>query len=114
MFPSSESNSCPIGVAPSVSSNVCARLSEPLLNSKATPRELRGAFLVGGGTLSANVYNLFNQDAFIQGYLGEGVPLALNQYATKASYAPYLGASATELFGLPYRSFFVSYSLQVR
>jgi hypothetical protein len=76
--------------------------------------ELRGSLAVAGGTLSANVFNLFNQDAFLQGYLGEGVPLALNQYATKASYAPYLGANATELFGLPYRSFFVSYSLQVR
>ena len=76
--------------------------------------ELRGSVLVGHGTLSANVFNLFDQDAFIAGYLGEGVPLALNAYATKASYAPYLGAGATERFGLPYRSFFFSYLLQVR
>ncbi len=76
--------------------------------------ELRGSVILGRGTLSANVFNLFNQDAYIAGYLGEGVPLALNRYATKASYAPYLGANATELFGLPYRSFFFSYSLQVR
>lgn len=76
--------------------------------------ELRGAFGVGPGTLTASVFNLFNQDAFIEGYLGQGVPLALNAYATKAAYAPYLGAGATERFGLPYQSFFVSYGLSVR
>ncbi len=66
---------------------------------------------VGPGTFSASVFNLFNQDAFIEGYLDQGLPLALNQYATKASYAPYTGAGATEQFGLPYRQLYFTYTL---
>jgi len=39
------------------------------------------------------------------------VPLALNQYATASSYQPYIGASATEQFGLPARGFYINYGL---
>jgi hypothetical protein len=66
---------------------------------------------VGPGTFSASVFNLFNQDAFIFGLLGQGQPLALNQYATKADYAPYVGAAATEEFGLPYRQVYFTYTI---
>lgn len=76
--------------------------------------DLRLTSAVGPGSFSLTVSNLFNQDAFIYGYLGEGEPLALNQYATKASYAPYIGAAATEEFGLPYRALFLTYTLQAR
>ncbi|HTJ25961.1 MAG TPA: TonB-dependent receptor, partial [Candidatus Limnocylindria bacterium] len=69
------------------------RLSSPLKN----------------GTLSIGVDNLFNQNAFVEGYLYEGVPLALNQYAPASAYGP-LGAAATEQFGLPSRRVFMSYA----
>jgi len=75
--------------------------------------ELRGSIGIGPGTLSGYVDNLFNQDAFIEGYLGQGVPLALNGYAAAASSAPHLGANATERFGIPYRAFFASYAVRV-
>ena len=76
--------------------------------------ELRGSVTTRHGTFTAFVSNLFNQNATIRGYLGQGVPLMLNRYASAASYAPYLGAGQQELFGLPYRSFFASYALQLR
>jgi hypothetical protein len=66
---------------------------------------------VGPGTFSASIFNLFNQDAFIAGFLNEGEPLALNQYATKADYAPYTGSGETEKFGLPYRQIYFTYTL---
>lgn len=66
------------------------------------------------GTLSASVSNLFNQNAFIEGLRYEGVPLALNQYATAADYAQYTGANATEQFGLPYRALFLNYTFTLR
>jgi hypothetical protein len=69
---------------------------------------------VGPGTFSVAVTNLFQQNAFIEGYLNEGEALALNQYATRADYAPYTGSGETELFGLPYRSIYFTYSLSVR
>jgi len=69
---------------------------------------------VGPGVFSISVFNVWQQNAFIEGYLDEGVPLALNAYAKPADYAPYTGAGATERFGLPYRSVFFTYSLQVR
>ncbi|HEV3155696.1 MAG TPA: TonB-dependent receptor [Candidatus Baltobacteraceae bacterium] len=68
----------------------------------------------GPGAFSLAVSNLFNQNAFIEGLRYEGVPLALNQYATSSSYAQYTGAGATERFGLPYRALYVNYSVQVR
>jgi hypothetical protein len=73
------------------------RLSSPLKN----------------GTLSVGVDNLFNQNAFVEGLLSQGVPLALNQYASASAYGP-LGTAATERFGLPSRRVFVSYALTVR
>ncbi|MBC5799959.1 MAG: TonB-dependent receptor [Candidatus Eremiobacteraeota bacterium] len=68
----------------------------------------------GPGVFSLSVFNVWQQNAFIEGYLNEGVPLALNAYAKPADYAPYTGADATERFGLPYRSIFFTYSVQVR
>jgi hypothetical protein len=76
--------------------------------------DLRIAGTVGPGTFAVTVSNLWNQNAFIYGYLGQGEPLPLNQYATKASYAPYIGAAATEEFGLPYRALFLTYTLQAK
>jgi hypothetical protein len=76
--------------------------------------DLRVAGTVGPGTFAVTVSNLWNQNAFIYGYLGQGEPLPLNQYATKASYAPYIGAAATEQFGLPYRALFLTYTLQAK
>jgi len=69
---------------------------------------------LGHGTFSATISNLFNQNAFIEGLRYEGVPLALNQYASAADYAQYTGSNATEQFGLPYRMVFFNYSFQVR
>ena len=68
---------------------------------------------LGPGTFSATVSNLFNQNAFIEGLRYEGVPLALNQYATAADYAQYTGSNATEQFGLPYRAVYFNYTFQV-
>jgi hypothetical protein len=76
--------------------------------------DVRVAGVVGPGTFAATISNVWNQNAFIYGYLGQGEPLPLNQYATKASYAPYLGAAATEQFGLPYRALFLTYTLQAK
>ncbi|HUA08763.1 MAG TPA: TonB-dependent receptor [Candidatus Acidoferrales bacterium] len=59
-------------------------------------------------TLTVAVFNLFQQYAFIQGLVGQGQPAQLNAYATAGAYAPYIGAAATEEFGLPYRSIYVS------
>jgi hypothetical protein len=63
--------------------------------------------------LGITITNLFNQNAFIEGLRGEGTPLALNAYATAASYAPLIGTSATEEFGLPYRQILFTYNLQL-
>lgn len=58
--------------------------------------------------LTGTVLNLFNQWATIAGLRYEGVPLPLNSNATAADYAPYLGANATEQFGLPFRTIYFS------
>ncbi len=87
-------------------------------NTKALPAygysDLRLALRSGSGLLSVAVDNLFDQYADIRGLRYEGVPLALNQYATAAAYAPYTGTAATERFGLPYRRIFFTYELRVR
>lgn len=87
-------------------------------NTKALPAYNYSDFALtvpyGPGAFSFAVSNVFNQNAFIQGLRYEGVPLALNQYASAASYAQYTGAGATERFGLPYRAFFVNYAFQIR
>jgi hypothetical protein len=46
--------------------------------------------------------------------IGHGYPLPLNQYASAAQYKPLIGTSATELFGLPYRQLFVSYTFHMQ
>jgi hypothetical protein len=87
-------------------------------NTKSLPAynysDLTASTPLAHGKFSATIQNLFNQNAFIEGLRYEGVPLPLNQYATAADYAPYTGANATELFGLPYRSIFFNYSIQTR
>jgi hypothetical protein len=65
--------------------------------------------LFARGTFTVAVYNLFNQWANIAGLEGNGVPQALNSYATAADYAPLIGTAATEQFGLPYRQIYFSY-----
>ncbi len=84
-------------------------------NSKNLPgytiSNLRLDVPVGTSRLTFSVQNLFNQYSFIEGMEGLGVPLALNQYATASSYQPYIGASATEQFGLPARGFYVNYGV---
>lgn len=67
-----------------------------------------------GATINLTVSNLFNQYGDIRGLVGDGVPLALNQYATAANYAPLVGTAATEQFGLPNRSLFINVSLRTR
>ncbi|HTV73541.1 MAG TPA: TonB-dependent receptor [Candidatus Acidoferrales bacterium] len=87
-------------------------------NTKSLPpynySDLRFAIARGPNTVGITITNLFNQDAFIEGLRGEGVPLPLNRYATAANYAPLIGTSATEEFGLPYRQIVLTYNLQMR
>ncbi len=84
-------------------------------NTKSLPAynysDLRASVPIGSGLFSVTVSNLFNQWANIEGLRNIGVPLALNSYATAADYAPYIGAAATERFGLPYRTIFFNYAL---
>ncbi len=84
-------------------------------NSKNLPgytiSSLRLDVPIGTSRVTFSVQNLFNQYNFIEGMEGLGVPLALNQYATASSYQPYIGASATEQFGLPARGFYINYGL---
>jgi TonB-dependent Receptor Plug Domain/Carboxypeptidase regulatory-like domain len=68
---------------------------------------------LGHGAFTCTVSNLFNQYANIAGLLGMGVPLPLNRYANAASYAPLIGTSATEQYGLPYRQIYFSYQLHL-
>ena len=87
-------------------------------NTKRLPAydysDLRVAVPLARVTLSLQIDNLFNQYAEIRKLLDEGEPYALNRYATPASYVPYLGAAASERFGLPYRSIFVNASVRMR
>jgi outer membrane receptor for ferrienterochelin and colicin len=76
--------------------------------------ELRVASPLGPGRISAGITNLFNQAATIEGLRYEGVPLAMNSYATAADYAQYTGANATEKFGLPYRAIFLNYIWSIK
>ncbi len=64
------------------------------------------------GTLTVAVANLFNQWANIAGLIGEGVPAPLNSYAKASAYTPLIGTAATEQFGLPYRTIYVSFQLR--
>jgi Carboxypeptidase regulatory-like domain/TonB-dependent Receptor Plug Domain len=82
-------------------------------NTKALPAytysDLRLGSTTRDGTFTVTVSNVFNQYANIAGLIGEGVPLQLNGYATRANYAPLIGAAATEQYGLPYRQIYFSY-----
>ena len=71
------------------------------------------AYPMAHGVLTGTVLNLFNQYGSIAGLRYEGVPLPLNSYAKRSSYAPYIGADATEWFGLPYRTIYFSYQFSV-
>ncbi len=62
-----------------------------------------------GGAITATVLNLFNQWGSIAGLRYQGVPLPLSSLAGPSAYAPYIGAGATEQFGLPSRSLYISY-----
>jgi outer membrane receptor protein involved in Fe transport len=87
-------------------------------NTKSLPAynysDLRASVPIGRGLFAVTVSNLFNQWANIEGLRGEGVPLALNAYATPANYAPLVGNAATEQFGLPNRGIFFNYALFTR
>ncbi|MBV9272195.1 MAG: TonB-dependent receptor [Candidatus Eremiobacteraeota bacterium] len=84
-------------------------------NTKALPAydysDISATYPVKRGSFTVAVANLFNQYADNRGLRYEGVPLPLNGYATAADYAPVTGAASTELFGLPPRSIFFSYTL---
>ncbi|PZR60284.1 MAG: hypothetical protein DLM53_11460 [Candidatus Eremiobacter antarcticus] len=69
---------------------------------------------LGKGTLSATVQNLWRNDAFYEGNIGEGYPLALNKLAQPSDYQHFFGAQATEQFGLPFRTIQFNYSFSVR
>jgi outer membrane receptor protein involved in Fe transport len=98
------------------------RLTQTFLsagNSKNAPAYNYGDLLINApfssqSSVNLGVNNVFNQYANYTGLIGHGVPAALNQYASAPSYAPLTGASATELFALPYRQLFISYSYHVR
>jgi hypothetical protein len=71
------------------------------------------AYPVAHGVLTATVLNLFNQYGSIAGLRYQGVPLPLNSYAKPSSYAPYIGTSSTEWFGLPFRTLYLSYQVTI-
>jgi outer membrane receptor for ferrienterochelin and colicin len=73
--------------------------------------ELTLAQRIGHSAITASVFNLFNQDASDVGLENLGVPLALNAFAAASAYAPYVGAAATEQFGLPSRMLSVTYRI---
>ena len=65
------------------------------------------------GVFTAIINNLFQQNAFSQGLIGNGYPHALNQYASPSDYTPLIGASATEEFGLTSRTLEFVYSYKL-
>ncbi|MBV8245440.1 MAG: hypothetical protein JOZ38_05935, partial [Candidatus Eremiobacteraeota bacterium] len=83
-------------------------------NSKNTTSYNYGELTVGvpfsHWRFNVVVSNVFNQYVQWNGLIGNGVPLALNQYATAAQYAPLVGAGATESYGLPSRQIFVNFT----
>jgi hypothetical protein len=86
-------------------------------NTKSLPAydysDFTVAYPVRNGVITGTVLNLFNQWANIAGLIGEGIPLALNQYAKPSAYTPYIGAAATEQFGLPFRTVYFSYQVLI-
>ncbi|MBV9700519.1 MAG: TonB-dependent receptor [Candidatus Eremiobacteraeota bacterium] len=76
--------------------------------------ELSANFPWGTGRFNVAVTNLWNQYVQWNGLIGYGLPLALNHYATAAQYAPFVGAGATESYGLPPRQIYFAYTFLVR
>lgn len=68
----------------------------------------------GDSTVSVDFDNLFNQNADFRNMVGLGVPLPLNHFAQASDYQQYFGASATELFHLPYRTIEINYTTKIR
>jgi outer membrane receptor protein involved in Fe transport len=68
----------------------------------------------GDGEFTTTVDNVFQTDADYRGLIGEGYPLPLNHFAQASDYAPYLGAEATERFGLPFRTINFNYTIKVK
>jgi len=68
----------------------------------------------GISTFTTSVNNLWQTDTDYRGLIGEGYPLALNGFAQPSDYQQYLGAQATERFGLPYRTIDFNYTIKVR
>jgi hypothetical protein len=67
------------------------------------------------GTANIVVNNAFQQNAFYEGMIGHGYPLALNpQFASQEDFSPLIGNQATEAFGLTFRTLEVLYSFKVR
>ncbi|MBV8222294.1 MAG: hypothetical protein JO293_02960, partial [Candidatus Eremiobacteraeota bacterium] len=66
------------------------------------------------GQANIIINNLFQQNSFAAGLIGNGVPLPLNQYAAASDYTPLIGAGATEEFGLLPRRFEFIYSYKIR
>lgn len=83
-------------------------------NTKALPpydySDFTATYRAANGVFAVTVGNVFNQYADNRGLRYEGVPLALNSYATATDYAPVIGAASTERFGLPPRTLFFSYT----
>ena len=66
------------------------------------------------GVLNAVVNNLFQQNAFNEGLIGEGYPLALNpQFAAQEDTTPLIGNNSTERFGLTFRTLELIYSYKL-
>lgn len=68
----------------------------------------------GTGRFNVAVTNLWNQYAQWNGLIGYGLPLALNHYATQSQYAQFIGAGATESYGLPPRQVYFAYTFLLR
>ncbi|MBV8172546.1 MAG: TonB-dependent receptor [Candidatus Eremiobacteraeota bacterium] len=66
------------------------------------------------GVFNVVVSNLFNQNTFAAGLIGDGVPLPLNQYAAPSDYTPLIGAGATEEFGMTPQTIEFIYSYKLR
>jgi hypothetical protein len=104
-----------------VGNNIDLRLTQYYVgvnNSKNTTAynygELSASAPFGPGRFNVGIWNVWNQYAQWNGLIGYGVPLALNRYATPAEYAPYIGAGATESYGIPPRQIYFSYTFLLK
>jgi len=101
--------------------NIDVRLTQYYLgnnNPKNSPAynygDLTVLVPVKTGSFNLAVNNVFNQHVQYLGLLGHGVPLALNSFASPSDYAPLVGAGATELYGLPPRQVYFSYTIHTK